>query len=525
MTATISPYVSTVPAGSDGFGGLLRAEWTKFRTVRGWVIATAVAAILMIVFGTLAGAGSHSSYQPDPTKPAIAGHPYVPIGPGGEAVTDNFSFVHQPLDGDAAITAEVSSVTGALLSGGPQSAGGPSTTTPASIQPWAKAGLIIKENTHQGSAYAAIMVTGAHGVRMQYDYTGDVAGPTGSVSATSPRWLRLTRGGDTVTGYASTDGTTWTMVGTVHLDGLSRTVAAGLFVASPDATTFFQHLGSGGGTGVPSVATATFDHVGLPSGWSDTNWTGTAVGADGPVNASTFHQTGGTVTVSGHGDIAPDVNDTRGIEQALKGAFAGLIVLVVLGVLFITTEYRRGLIRTSLTASPRRGRVLVAKAVIIGSVTFLTTVVGAVIAVPIGEHLMKVNGNFIAPITLLTSVRIIAGTAGLLAVAAILSLAIGTTLRRSAAAVAAAIVIVVLPYILATSGVLPAGPAQWLLRLTPAAGFAIQQSIPAYPQVEQSYTPFNGFFPLAPWAGFAVMCAWAVAALAVATYLLRRRDA
>jgi hypothetical protein len=86
-------------------------------------------------------------------------------------------------------------------------------------------------------------------------------------------------------------------------------------------------------------------------------------------------------------------------------------------------------------------------------------------------------------------------------------------------------VLVVLPYILATAGVLPAGPSQWLLRVTPAAGFAIQQSLPAYSQVDHAYTPLLGYYPLAPWAGFAVLCAWTALALGTAMYLLRRRDA
>ena len=58
---------------------------------------------------------------------------------------------------------------------------------------------------------------------------------------------------------------------------------------------------------------------------------------------------------------------------------------------------------------------------------------------------------------------------------------------------------------------LPAGAADWLLRVTPAAGFAVQQSHPRYPQVAAAYTPTNGYYPLAPWAGFAVLCAWAAA--------------
>ena len=78
-----------------------------------------------------------------------------------------------------------------------------------------------------------MMVTGSHGVRMQYDYTQDVAGLPGAVSAASPRWLRLTRAGDTVTGYDSADGTHWTQVGTATLPGLPATVQAGLFATSP----------------------------------------------------------------------------------------------------------------------------------------------------------------------------------------------------------------------------------------------------------------------------------------------------
>ena len=86
------------------------------------------------------------------------------------------------------------------------------------LAPWAKAGIIIKQGTRQGSAYAAMMVTGSHGVRMQYNFTGDTAGMPGAVSAAHPRWLRLTRSGDTITGYDSADGTHWTQVGTVAAD-------------------------------------------------------------------------------------------------------------------------------------------------------------------------------------------------------------------------------------------------------------------------------------------------------------------
>jgi len=85
-------------------------------------------------------------------------------------------------------------------------------------------------------------------------------------------------------------------------------------------------------------------------------------------------------------------------------------------------------------------------------------------------------------------------------------------------------VVIVLPFILGVAGLLPFGAAQWLLRVTPAAAFAIQQSVPAYPQVTASYTPPT-YFPLSPWAGFGVLCGYTALALGLAVFLLRRRDA
>jgi len=103
-------------------------------------------------------------------------------------------------------------------------------------------------------------------------------------------------------------------------------------------------------------------------------------------------------------------------------------------------------------------------------------------------------------------------------------MAIGSVARRSAVAVAAAIVVIVVPYLLAIA-FLPAGAAQWLLRVTPAAAFAVQQTAVQYPQVDNVYTPADGYFPLSAWAGFGVLVAWVAFALGLAVFLIRRRDA
>ena len=223
----LAPYRSPQAPGRSGFGSLLRAEWTKFRTVRGWLIGLLVGVLLIVGLGALTGANSQCSFQPNANMAAEA-CPAPPTGPGGEWVTDSFYLVHQPLAGDGSITARVTSLTGLYSTHGGVAAGqSPTAGMTPGVQPWAKAGIIIKASQTAGSAYAAMMVTGTHGVRMQWNFTNDVAGMAGKTSAASPRWLRLTRSGNVIRGYDSADGTHWTLVGTATLAGLPTTAAGG----------------------------------------------------------------------------------------------------------------------------------------------------------------------------------------------------------------------------------------------------------------------------------------------------------
>jgi ABC-type transport system involved in multi-copper enzyme maturation permease subunit len=517
MTTTTTPPFSRTPVRGSRFAPVLRAEWTKFRTVRGWVIGMIIAALVTVGIALL----DHSSCggQASPGAPVVVGQGCtVPIGPGGAAVADSFYFVHRPLAGNGSITARITSLTLPGRSG------------PARLQPWSKAGIIVKASTRPGSAYAAMLVTPGHGVRMQYDYTGDIAGLPGAVSPAAPRWLRLTRSGGTLTGYDSADGTHWTTVGTVHLAGLAGRVQAGLFAATPGTTIpSSQSLTGSSASGALTLATGHFDHITLSGTSPSHRWAGTAVGGGAP--GAGFQQAGGTVAVTGTGDIAPYVAAANGatgtpIEATLTGVFAALIAVIVVAAMFITAEYRRGLIRVTFAASPARAQVLAAKAAVVGGVTFVAGLAGGAGAVVFGTALLRSNGNFILPVSTLTGIRVVAGTAALLAIVAVLAVALGAILRSGAAAVTTLIVAVVLPYLLAVAlPVLPASAADWLLRVTPVAGFAIEQTVQRYAQVAASYTPKNGYYPLLPWAGFAVLCAWAAVAFGLAVVLLRRRDA
>jgi ABC-type transport system involved in multi-copper enzyme maturation permease subunit len=525
------------PTGDTGFGAVLRGEWTKFRTVRGWVVGVVVAATVMVGFGII-GAGHAGIGCLGPHGTQLSGKaclPPVVTGPGGEAVTDSYYFVRQPLGAHGSITVRMTSLTGAYGGGGGPGgiqAGQGGLTNPG-VQPWSKAGIMIAASTGQGAAYAAIMATGSHGVAMQWNFTQDVAGITGKVTVASPRWLRLTRSGDTVTGYDSADGVHWNRVATAQLAGLASTVPAGMFTTSPPYMQL-SSSGRGGNQMAPAVATGVFDHVRLTGGQAGATWAGINVGNQGQFgpgtrNVAAYRQAGGRFTVTGNGDIAPDVVGPAAqlpsttIENHLIGVFAGLIALIVVAAMFMTIEYRRGLIRLTLAASPRRGRVLAAKAVVVAIVGFATGLVAAVISVLIGVPMDQAQGQYVLSVNWLTEVRVIAGTAALVAVAAVLALALGTLMRRSAAAVTSGIVVIVLPFILGLA--LPTGAGAWLFRLTPAAGFAIEQSLPAYRQVINSYTVQNGYYPLAWWAGFGVLCLYAAAALGGALFVLRRRDA
>ena len=529
---TSTKYRSPVQDGRDGFPQLLRAEWTKFHTVRGWVIGMIVAILVTAGLGLFFVAAStnvscasvSSGGSAQVRHGAACGQTALPLGPGGEPVVDSFYFVHQPLAGNGSITVRVTSLAG--LPNGPA----PGPDVQPGLVPWSKAGIIIKQDLSQGSAYAAMMVTAGHGVRMQWNYTGDTPGLSGAVSAASPRWLRLTRDGDTITGYDSTDGTHWTQVGVVHLAGLPSAVQAGLFATSPRYVSMSTSFGSGDINQVSTEATAAFDHVSRSGAWPASAWTGSAVGAA----PGGFQQAAGRFTVTGSGDIAPAIpgpgNTGVGHQPVgffLVGTVAGLIAVIVVATMFMTAEYRRGLIRTTLAVSPVRGRVLAAKTIVIGAAAFVTGLVAAAGTVIVATETARAVGYSMFPVPWPTELRVIAGTAALVAVAAVFALAIGTMVRRSAAAVVTAIVAIVVPFFLAFTAAVPTPIGEWLLRITPAAAFAVQQSTPQYHQVQASYTPSLGdsFFPLAPWAGLAVLCGWTVLALAGAAYLLRRRDA
>jgi len=197
----------------------------------------------------------------------------------------------------------------------------------------------------------------------------------------------------------------------------------------------------------------------------------------------------------------------------IMGAGLGLgqLTLCVLGVLVITTEYSTGVIRASLLAVPRRLKMLTAKSVVFAAllivvaeiVTFGSFFLGSAIlhshvAVSLSDHNVT---------------RAVIGAGLYLTVLGLFSLAIGGIIRHTAGAITTAIgVVFVLPIL---SGLLP---GSW--------GAHINGYLPvqAGELIGQQHPPAGGNV-LSAWQGFGVFCLWTAVLLAIAGYLLQRRDA
>lgn len=111
---------------------------------------------------------------------------------------------------------------------------------------WAKAGVMFRETLAPGSRHVMLIVAPGKGIAIQYrTATGGISSHLTLQPGTAPEWVRMTRTGDTFTGYASEDGRTWRTVGSVTL-AMSGDAYVGLPVTSHDNAT---------------RATATFDGV------------------------------------------------------------------------------------------------------------------------------------------------------------------------------------------------------------------------------------------------------------------------
>src|SRR5580704_5583157 len=72
--------------------------------------------------------------------------------------------------------------------------------------------------------------------------------------------------------------------------------------------------------------------------------------------------------------------------------FIGQLIIAVIGAMVITSEYSTGMIRTSLTAMPRRGTVYLGKLIVLTTVTLVVSLVTSFLAFFVGSAALSGSG-------------------------------------------------------------------------------------------------------------------------------------
>jgi ABC-2 type transport system permease protein len=212
------------------------------------------------------------------------------------------------------------------------------------------------------------------------------------------------------------------------------------------------------------------------------------------------------------------------VQLGLAGISFAQIAVVVAGASLITGEYATGMLRTTLTATQGRLRVLLAKAIVLAAAIFPLGVLTSAVSFVIAQSLLHDRG-YVAPayppvsLTDGPAARAVVGTGLLLTAYALLALGVGTILRHSGATIATGVGLLFLPLLFL--GAFPERIARRIEQLTPLAGMAIQST------TDRMLTPFDdggSGMPIGPWQGLGVAFAWAFGTLAVGYALLRARD-
>ncbi len=206
-------------------------------------------------------------------------------------------------------------------------------------------------------------------------------------------------------------------------------------------------------------------------------------------------------------------------KVSLTGIYVGQTIVAILATAAISGEYSTGMIRLTLTATPRRWLVLAAKTAVVGTATLATGAVAVLASVLAGRLLLDQHGidpaHGYQALSLAngTVLRAAAGSALYLALIALLSLGVATAVRDSAVSIGVVLGLLYLFPIVA--GV--AGDADWKRHLDQISPMTAGMYIQATTDLRS--------LPLAPWQGLGVLAAWAAGALLAGGLLLGLRDA
>ncbi|MFJ2575776.1 ABC transporter permease subunit [Kitasatospora aureofaciens] len=197
--------------------------------------------------------------------------------------------------------------------------------------------------------------------------------------------------------------------------------------------------------------------------------------------------------------------------DATSTAFAGIrlgeLAIIVFGVLAIGNEYSSGLVRVTLAAVPQRGTLLTGKAVVLGALALVVSVVTAFITFFTGQALLGSHSTTLGEPHVL---RAVFGAALYLTMLCLFSAGVTAMLRNQTLALG-----VLVPFFFLLSPILSVVPkVKTLAHYFP--DYAGSRMLLVFEEQGQPY---------GPWAGFAICLAWTLAALVGGALVLKSRDA
>lgn len=215
---------------------------------------------------------------------------------------------------------------------------------------------------------------------------------------------------------------------------------------------------------------------------------------------------------------ATSASDWASLEESLRAPSATMagyvlaqLVVGVLGVLFVASEYSTGMIRTTFAAVPNRVAVIAAKSMVIGAVTLLVMTVASLLAFLSGQVFLSADGHGTS-LTDSDALSAVLGIGAYMTFVGVLGGALAWIFRSAAAAIGVLVgLLLVLPSIVQ---LLPGSDGDSISPYAPTnAGEALWSN--SSPQVEL----------LSPLGGGVVLLAWLAVTLTTAVMVVRRRDA
>ena len=202
-----------------------------------------------------------------------------------------------------------------------------------------------------------------------------------------------------------------------------------------------------------------------------------------------------------------------------SGSMMGMIVVAVLGALVVTGEYASGQIRSSVMAVPRRGRLFVAKALVVSGFSFVLGVVCVALSYAISYPFMKGHAG---SLTNAHYLGLFWGTGLSFAVVALMALGLGYLTRSTAGAIT---MVVSLLFVAPIPFGLMAGRWQWAVKVVGLLPDTVSTAVSDPFSLAHHWGRAGTETFLQHWQAIAVFAAWALIPLVIAGVIFTRRDA